>query len=87
MMLINIGIEKIGTFEVKYSLYQKNFEGHKLYDVIVDDILVGDISVKDDLNNCFNTYKSSFCRTLQYAIQKKENIYLNITGGLNGYYE
>ena len=77
----------IGVFHIEYSLYEKLYDGHKLYDVIIDDILVGEISIMEDLNNSFNTYKSSFCRMLQYKIQEKEKLYVSITGGLSGYYE
>lgn len=65
----------LGVFRIKYSIYEKEIIGktiiHKLYDVIVDDIFVGDLSVKPDLNNLFNTYKSSFCDRLKNNIEKK----------------
>jgi hypothetical protein len=77
----------IDVFKVKYSLYEKQYEGNILYEVVVDDILIGDISIKNSLNDKFNTYKSSFCRTLQFNIEQKENIYVSISGGLSGYYD
>ena len=78
---------QIGVFNIKYTLYVKYFEEHKLYEVIVDDIFVGDISIKEDLNDKFNTYKSSFCNTLKYKIEQKENLYVSVSGGLSGYYD
>jgi len=87
MKQINYGEEQIGVFKVKYSLFEGEFEEHKLYNVIVDDILVGDISVHKDLNDKFNTYKSSFKRTLIHRIEQKESVYLSINGGLSGYYD
>lgn len=87
MKKIKIDETQIGIFKVKYSLYEKEFENNKLYDVIVDDILINNISVKIDLNDKFNTYKSQFCRTLKHKIEEKENLYISITGGLSGYWD
>ena len=83
---------EIGIFLVKYTLLEKELEHrgrtHKIHDIMVNDILIGDVSIKKDLNHYFNTAKSSFSNSLQREVEKIEDIYLgSVVGGLSGYYD
>lgn len=77
----------VGVFLVKYSLLKITFEGHILYDADVDDVIVGGVSVHNSLNDYFNTFRSSFCRTIKYNIEKKEGFNVSMSGGFSGYYD
>ena len=91
-MMEKEGTINIGVFEVKYSIKSEEtgFENRLLYDLIVLDILVGNISIKKDLNYNFNTYKSMFAERLVMTVEEKEpqtKFFLSINDGLSGYYD
>ena len=75
----------IGAFIVRYSIYETKSDDIKFYDIWVDDIQVGGISVKEDLNRYFNTFKSQFATILTGKINEKEKVYARITAGVSGF--
>jgi len=81
---------EIDGFIVKYSIKRKEHSTGVLFNLTIEDILVGDKSFKESLNNNFNTYKSRFKRRVIELVEEKHpetKHFLSITGGLVGYYE